>query len=140
MFQKKVISTVSKFTKVKMADIFSESRKENIVLAKQMSMYLLKRRLGLSFSEIGKMMARNKKPFHHTSVMSNVNVFQNRLDTKEDNVIEIYTKVLKYLDLDDEFPKEKGPKILVYYPEGFNIHNFIKVLNTNFTDLSYEFE
>jgi len=135
-----VIKVVCKHTNVRITDLYTASRKGNIMVARQMSMYLLKKRMKLPYTQIAKVMTRNKKPFNHTTVINNVNTFQNLLDTNDPLILPLYNEVISVLESDEDFPKERGPRIIVYYADEAVVHDIVKLLNKNFDALSYEFE
>jgi len=123
-----------------MSDLFKKTRVEKVIIARQMAMYIFKEKLGFSYAETGRIMAREGQAFNHTTVMSNVKMFRNRLETNEEEVVVPYKKVAEYMDISHPII-DKREKLTIYYSSGHHpVHSIIKVLNENFEELNYEFE
>ena len=63
----RVINTVAKYYKISKKDLLGKSRKSNIVVARHMSMWLVRKIVKLSYAEIGKIFHRD-----HSTVISAV--------------------------------------------------------------------
>lgn len=87
-----VIQAVAKHTGVTRRDIASKSRKQPIVAARHMAMYLLKKYLGLRYIEIGEALGGRD----HSTVLHALRQAENRLTTDEAwrrNLEEVETKL-----------------------------------------------
>lgn len=89
-----VIKQVGNHFKIKPLTLRGTQRMREIVLPRHLAMYILKKNLSISYSEIGKWFSHRD----HTSVMHAVNKISNKLDTDKD-VQSHYSQITQGLGL-----------------------------------------
>lgn len=90
----KVINTVCAHFKISSVDLCGSSRKSKLVTARQMTMYLLRRELGLSLGEIGHLIGGRD----HSTVIYSVEKFESTIalnQLKNDEVLRISSVINK---------------------------------------------
>lgn len=121
--------------------LYGGSRKKSIVVARHLTMYILKKHWGLSYAEVGNMfLSKGKKGIRtmdHSSVINAIRKMDNALEIGYDFIKIPYNQVLSFLQSTIE--KEVAPtKILITINEDFNHEGLLKVLNTHYSKLKYE--
>lgn len=71
----RVINTVASYYKINKSDIIGKSRKKNIVLARHMAIWLVRKILNIPYKEIGKIFG-NKD---HSTIMSSIKVIDKKM-------------------------------------------------------------
>lgn len=138
-FQQKVVDLVCDTMGVDKKRLFVPDRRRRIILAKHITMYILKKRYGYTFGEIGRMFTVNgEKKMHHTSVMHGYRSIQNGLDIKDDVVVIPYNEVIKRLDNMLARKINTPGRLVVTFAPDFNIDGVIAMLKRNYKELEYE--
>ena len=75
-----VQNKVSKHFKVLVSDLIGKRRSQNIALARQVSMYLIRKKLSLSFPEIGAIFGGRE----HSTVIYAINMIEDKISTDEE--------------------------------------------------------
>ena len=83
-----IIDTVSEVLNIHVNDILSTKRKSDLVLARQISMYICRSKLGLSYPEIGKIFGGKD----HSTVIHSVKTIENKI--KDDvNIANLFEQI-----------------------------------------------
>lgn len=77
---KRLISTISQHFKIKTSDLLGSSRKANLVLPRQVAMYLLREDLGLPLMKIGEVLGGRD----HTTIMHGVDKISRKFSSDSD--------------------------------------------------------
>ena len=86
-----IIGIIADFYNLKTSDLISTKRNGNIVLARQIAMYILKTNYGLAYKKIGSFFGGRD----HSTVISSVEKIENELQTNRDIKLAIDTIVRK---------------------------------------------
>jgi chromosomal replication initiation ATPase DnaA len=70
-----------------------KSRKEHFLTRRQLYAFLCKKHTKLSYSTLGEKLQKD-----HTSVMNNVNIFKDLLDTQDEIACSYYKKAIRHLN------------------------------------------
>ncbi len=81
----KIQDSVCSFYNIAKEDFFSKRKTQNVVIARQLAMYLAKEHTGLSLKEVGKAMGGKS----HSTVIYACEVIQNRIATSKDFVADL---------------------------------------------------
>ncbi|MFW6120199.1 MAG: chromosomal replication initiator protein DnaA [Petrotogales bacterium] len=85
-----IISTIEKLINVERKMIFGKSRRKDVVLARQILIYILKKEFGRSITEIGKLINRT-----HSTVIHSLNKIEKSISANDDsNVSDIVNRVV----------------------------------------------
>lgn len=79
-----IFDKVYKVTGISMEKLKGKSQKGDIIYARHLTMYLLKKKVGLIVREIGKLLNRD-----HSTVIHGVQSFQNKIDTEPETYNEV---------------------------------------------------
>jgi hypothetical protein len=137
-FQEKVIDLVCDVMQVDKKCLFVPDRRRRIILAKHLSMYILKKRFGYTLSEIGRVFKTGEKYLDHTTVLHACRTIRNGLDVNQEEVVAPYELVTKRLDKMLQRKMNSPNKLVVTFDPTFNIDGVIKLLRRNFPTLEYE--
>ncbi|MDN3507726.1 MAG: DnaA/Hda family protein [Simkaniaceae bacterium] len=83
----KIIDAISRVTQTDKNFLTGKSRAREIALPRQIAMYLIRKKLGLSYTKIADLFNRD-----HTTAMSSINKVQDCIDTKDSSVLSILKK------------------------------------------------
>ncbi len=86
-----IITAICKYLNVEVYDLFKKGRKENIVICRQISMYLMRKYAGMSFSEIARMFDKD-----HTTILWAYKQVSKQIANKTDST---YKKVVDDITL-----------------------------------------
>lgn len=75
-----IINRVAKSMGIRAEDILGDKRRQNVVQARQLSMYICRKSLGLSFPELGKLFGGKD----HSTVVYSVNKIQKMIDSNKE--------------------------------------------------------
>jgi len=137
--QQLIFDLVLKHSQLTKEELESGSRKDNVVRAKQLLMYLYRECLGMSLVSIGNITLAGDKCYNHTSVMHSCKRAKDRLFVKETAFCYMYDCIMKELKEHGFSYENSGCTLVVRYPEGYRIHDVVTLLNNHFKELNYEF-
>ena len=92
---KKIISSVAKYYNVSKADILGKKRNKEIVLPRQVAIYLMRKELNISYPKIGSILGGRD----HTTIMHGNEKMGNEIKQDEDLLSSI-TKIKEMLYID----------------------------------------
>ena len=87
-----IINVTAEVFSIKPSDIQGSSRKQEIVIARQMCMYLIRKELGKSFEYIGELFGGR----NHTTVMHACNKMEKEINNNK-NILKVYNSLKKEL-------------------------------------------
>lgn len=127
-----ILDAVMKYCECDENVIYSKSRKRTNVTPRHLVMYFLKKKLNMSYDDIGKQFGS-----HHTSAMHAVKTISDAIKVKDPSVYDLSISIS--LELRNEALLNSQSRLIVYYPEDFDVHSIIPILNSKCKKLRYEF-
>jgi chromosomal replication initiator protein len=89
----KIVQKTAHFFGIRIEDILGKAQTQECVLPRQISMYLCRNRLYLSFSQIGRFFSRD-----HSTVMSSVKQIQEMMDIRDAELSSSLAAIIRKLD------------------------------------------
>jgi hypothetical protein len=112
--------------------IYNKTRKRTNVVPRHLTMYFMRKKLNMSYDDIGKQFGA-----HHTSAIHAVRTISDAIKVKDPSIHDLSLSIS--LELRNETLLNNQSRLVVYYPEDFDVHSIIPILNSKCKNLKYEF-